>query len=68
MNMPISKDELLKQFYEVLLQLQFLLDCRGPRISRIPYKSGQFFGDILFVVKKLLVKNILRTFFTTRVF
>jgi len=41
---------------------------RGPRVSRIPYKSGQFFWDFLFVVNKLLVKNILKSFFTTRVF
>jgi len=36
---------------------------RGPSVSRIPYKSEQFFWDILFVVNKLLVKNILRSFF-----
>jgi hypothetical protein len=41
---------------------------QGPRVSRIHYKSGQFFWYILFVVKKLLVKNILRSFFTTQVF
>jgi hypothetical protein len=30
---------------------------QGPRISRIPYKSGQFFWDILFVVKKTPCKK-----------
>jgi hypothetical protein len=40
----------------------------GPRVSRIPYKSVHFFWDFLFVVNKLLVKNILRSFFTTQVF
>jgi hypothetical protein len=38
---------------------------RGPRVRRIPYKSGQFFWDFLIVVKKLLVKNIQDSFFTT---
>jgi hypothetical protein len=38
---------------------------RGPCVRRIPYKSGQFFWDFLFVKKKLLVKNILDSFFTT---